>query len=99
MSSQEEKKSKVILLPVEVDEEGKVRITLLEEIFKEPLKAYEEKITIRRKLPEVDISSCPTITDTSTKEERLRALTCQFLNEYLKLMKEKKEKEGEGKHD
>jgi hypothetical protein len=92
MSSQEEKKSKVILLPVEVDEEGKVRITLLEEIFKEPLKAYEEKITIRRKLPElpeVDISSCPTITDTSTKEEKLQSLVCQ----YLKIIKE------EGKHD
>jgi hypothetical protein len=88
-SSQEGKTNKVVLLPVEVDEEGKVRITLLEEIFKEPLKAYEEKITIRRKLPEVDISSCPTITDTSTKEEKLKALVCQ----YLKIIKE------EAKHD
>jgi hypothetical protein len=84
MSSQEEKKSKVILLPVEVDEEGKVRITLLEDIFKEPLKAYEDKITIRRKLPEIDVNSCPVPGPNASKEEKLKALVCQ----YLKILEE-----------
>jgi hypothetical protein len=87
--SQEKKTDKIYLLPTIVDEGGKIIVSLPKEFFSGRLVDYEGKVVIRRNV-DVEIKECPTITDTSSKEEKLQALVCQ----YLKILKE-----GEAKHD
>lgn len=81
------------MVPVEIDESGRIHVTLPEDEIPTPLKDLQDKIFARRKLPDgIELEKCPVVTAESSEDEKLRYLVCKYYSEYLKAKGERKTK-------